>query len=176
MGHFNLKSLTFYGVMIGSVLALFNVVTAYGEHNLKAPVKISGNYQISSQNLPDCLRSENITLAIAQSGIYVAGKLVFSPKIVAQEKLPDTKQSSGIEPTLVDSKTIKLNGLMQSQPFTLTGNTEQLGSCLLGNSPASDAIALKIERQVGSLSGQLNWSTLALTFTGQKLEATTSER
>lgn len=55
MSHFNLKSLAFYGVAIGSVLVLFKTVTAYGESNLKAPDKIGGIYRLEAQNLPECI-------------------------------------------------------------------------------------------------------------------------
>ena len=57
MTHFNLKSLTFYGGAITAVVVLFEVVTAYGESNLKAPINIDGRYRLSYTQQPDCLNS-----------------------------------------------------------------------------------------------------------------------
>jgi hypothetical protein len=75
MSHFNLKSLTFYGIAIGSVALLFKAVSAYGETNLKAPPPIAGRYRIETQNLPGCKQSENLVLTILQSGVYLNGSL-----------------------------------------------------------------------------------------------------
>ena len=72
MNHFNLKSLTFYGVAITLVLVLFKTVTVYGENNLKAPPPINGRYRLTlSENLPNCEKSDTLTLNIQQSGIYL---------------------------------------------------------------------------------------------------------
>jgi len=152
MSHFNLKSLAFYSVMIGSVLVLFNRVSVYGESSLKAPPNISGNYLLESQNLPDCLKSEKLNLAIAQSVIYLTGRFT------------------------TQNQTIKLNGLLEnaitdqasrrSQPFSLIGKTEQLANCpqSKGNSPSE--IQLKTQFQNKTLVGQIQWSNLNLNFTG----------
>jgi len=152
MSHFNLKSLTFYGVMIGSVLVLFNIVSVYGESSLKAPPNISGNYLLDSQDLPDCLKSEKLNLAIAQSGIYLTGRLT------------------------TQNQTIKLNGLLEntitekvptrSQPLSLVGKTAQLGNCRQSedNSPAE--IQLQTQFQNKTLVGEMQWSNLKLNFTG----------
>jgi len=152
MGHFNLKSLTFYGVMIGSVLVLFNIVSVYGESSLKAPPNISGNYLLESQNLPDCLKSEKLSLAIAQSGIYLTGRLT------------------------TQTQTIKLNGLLgniitekvstRSQPFSLVGKTDKLGNCPQSAGNASPEIQLQSQFQNKTLVGQMQWSNLKLNFTG----------
>lgn len=181
MRRVHLKSLGFYGVMIGFILVLFHGVTAYGERNLKAPVKILGDYRINSPDLPDCLRSETITLAIAQSGIYITGKLMFKP--IDSPKTNDQDRSSPAESAAksgatapVDPKTIKLNGLMQSQPFSLLGNTNQLGNCLKSDESSGDIIELKISRQDNDLAGQLKWSKLTLNFIGQRREEPKSDR
>lgn len=154
MSHFNLKSLTFYGVMIGSVLVLFNIVSVYGESSLKAPPNISGNYLLESQNLPDCLKSEKLNLVIAQSGIYLTGRLT------------------------TQKQTIKLNGLLgntitekvptRSLPFSLVGKTAQLGNCpkFEDNSPAE--IQLQTQFQNKTLVGEMQWSNLKLNFTGTR--------
>lgn len=152
MGHFNLKSLTFYGVMIGSVLVLFKIVSVYGESSLKAPPNIAGNYLLEKENLPDCLKSEKLSLAIAQSGIYLTGRLT------------------------TQNQTIKLNGLLdhassaqssrRSQSFSLVGKTEQLGDCPQSADNASSNIQLQTQFQNKRLVGQMQWSNLKLNFTG----------
>lgn len=152
MSHFNLKSLTFYGVMIGSVLVLFNIVSVYGESSLKAPPNISGNYLLDSQNLSDCLKSEKLNLAIAQSGIYLTGRLT------------------------TQNQTIKLNGLLgnviaekvptRSLPFSLVGKTAQLGNCPQSEDNSPTEIQLQTQFQNKILVGEMQWSNLKLNFTG----------
>lgn len=169
MNHFSPKSLAFYGTMIGSVLVLFNIVSAYGEANLKAPPKVSGNYQLTSSDPPDCLRSENLTLAIEQSGPYIAGELSLSPQTIATpEKASSVVESSPEKPKIKEN--IVLNGLMRSQPFTLSGKATLLGSCPAAASPKE--IALQLQFQDKNLFGQLHWSDLVINFTAQKLEPT----
>jgi hypothetical protein len=167
MNHFSPKSLAFYGTMIGSVLVLFNIVSAYGEANLKAPPKVSGNYQLMSSDLPDCLRSENLTLAIEQSGRYIAGELSLSPQTIATPE----NASPGVESSPEKKGTkenIVLSGLMLSQPFTLSGKTALLGPCPAATS--LEEIHLQLQFQDKNLSGQLHWSNIAVNFTAQKLE------
>ena len=74
MNHFKVKSLTFYGISIVSVVIIFNVVAAYGE-KIKAAPPIGGDYRIESENLPECLKSEALVLNIKQSGVYLFGSL-----------------------------------------------------------------------------------------------------
>ena len=76
--HFSLKSLSFYGGAIAFVVVLFSVVTTYGESKLKASQKIDGRYQIPAQDLPGCLKSEQLILLVQQSGIYLTGSLLAS--------------------------------------------------------------------------------------------------
>jgi len=175
MSHFNLKSFIFYGGMIGSVLVLFNVVTAYGERNLKAPAKISGNYLLNSSDLPTCLQSEKIILSIAQSGIYVAGKLTLSPKEANPTVQPLATAKAGSQANSASAnkttpKPIQLHGLIRSQPFSLVGNPTQLGSCPLVDSPTDNTLTLQIQSQEKSLVGQLRWANLTLNITGQLQE------
>jgi hypothetical protein len=81
MSHFSVKSLTFYGVAISSVLILFKVVSAYGESNLTAAPKIGGLYPIiESQKLPDCLADQKLNLTVEQSGVYLFGNLAVQSK------------------------------------------------------------------------------------------------
>jgi hypothetical protein len=81
MSHFNAKTLSFYGVAIGSVLLLFKTVSAYGETKLKAPPNIDGSYQfLQTENLPNCLQDQQLKLNVEQSGVYLFGNLAVQPK------------------------------------------------------------------------------------------------
>ncbi len=171
MSHFNLKSLTFYSVMIGSVLILFKGVTAYGESSLKAPKAIGGTYQLTSSDLPDCLQSQRLTLTIEQSGLYIAAMLTLEPiKSIVPSGLEtgNLAKSDAIAPK---PQTIKLNGIMQSQPFTLSGKTAQLGNCLAANPRVAEEIQLQTSFQENNLLEKLQWSALNLNFTGQSQPA-----
>jgi len=181
MSHFNLKSLTFYGVMIGSVLILFNAVTAYGEKSLKAPPKISGTYELTSSKLPDCLQSEKINLIIKQSGIYVFAHLDLSPPDNPSTAKEGTKDPHALTPekkaSILD-ETIKLNGLMESQPFSVTGKTDRLGDCAIANDqnvqdPKTITLQIKFPQPIPpekTLSGNLSWSSFNFDFTGKAQE------
>lgn len=176
MSHFNLKTLSFYGAMIGSVLVLFNIVSNYGENTLKAPVKIAGNYLLESSNLPDCLKSKKLNLTIEQSGIYLAGELSLN--------LPDAENSNSSEIQKVSpsssvlktknlDQTIKLNGSMtpkntikETQVFVLTGQTSQLGDCAASenNLPKTMQLNSQFQKRNKTLIGQLQWSSLNVNF------------
>ncbi len=81
MSHFNAKTLSFYGIAIGSVLLLFKTVSAYGETKLKAPPNIDGSYQfLQAENLPTCLQDQQLKLNVEQSGVYLFGNLAIQPK------------------------------------------------------------------------------------------------
>lgn len=86
MSHFNAKTLSFYGIAIGTVLLLFRTVSVYGETKLKAPVNIDGSYQfIEAENLPSCLQDQQLELNIEQSGIYLFGNITTNAKSSAQQ-------------------------------------------------------------------------------------------
>ena len=105
--HFNFKSLTFYGVAIGGVLLLFNVVSAYGEAKLKAPAAIGGRYRLSlAQNLPTCAKSDALMLNIEQSGIYLNG-FILAADTDAQIRAGEEKPS--------------LTGQLSNQQLSLAG-------------------------------------------------------
>ncbi|HBB30292.1 MAG TPA: hypothetical protein DDZ80_32795, partial [Cyanobacteria bacterium UBA8803] len=115
MSHFNLKSLTFYGTAISSVVILFKVVTAYGNTNLKAPASMGGSYRIGSQNLPGCLQSDALVLDIQQSGIYLFGSLL--PGDAKVEQVTSAKK----KPTL--------SGQLINQQLSLEGSVTSISRC-----------------------------------------------
>jgi hypothetical protein len=86
MSHFNVKTLSFYGVAISSVLILFKAVSAYGETKLNAPPHIDGSYEfLQTENLPSCLQDQQLKLNVEQSGVYLFGNLAVQPKSGAGE-------------------------------------------------------------------------------------------
>ena len=135
--HFTLRSLSFYGGAIAFVVILFSVVTAYGEASLKAPQKIDGRYQIPAQDLPGCLKSEQLVLLVQQSGIYLTGSLLTA----------DTVDTLGKRATERPSMT----GNWENQRLTLHGDASYLPQCQ-GDVSLQGAIAQQ------ALNGTLNLS------------------
>ena len=141
MNHFNFKSLIFYGVAISSVLLLFKTVTIYGENNLKAPPLVNGRYRLTlAENLPNCEKSDTLTLNIQQSGIYLNAS-VLSANASANT---DEKHS--------------LAGILKNQQLNLSG---KVGKSILCNipHPQNDPLnSVTIQMQLvdkGNMTGQL---------------------
>jgi hypothetical protein len=151
MSHFNVKTLSFYGAAISSVLVLFKVVSAYGETNLTAAPKIGGIYQIvESQNLPDCLADKKINLAIEQSGVYLFGNLA--------EQSGEVQKKSRAE--------FPLSGDFKNQKIVMSG-AGQLADC-----DADLQLTLQGRVEKDSLIGTLKEgsNTSAGSFTAQYQE------
>ncbi len=159
MSHFNLKSLTFYGVAIGSVVVLFKVVTAYGNTSLKAPLPIGGSYRIPAQNLPGCLKSDALVLNVKQSGIYLFGSLLPAKIDVKTATIAEEKPS--------------LTGRLSNQQLLLKGSTPGIIQCNkpVGQSDGgSDRIKIRGVVKGATLSGQimLNSTPTTAEFTAQR--------
>jgi len=75
MNHFSAKSIGLYILAIGSAIGFFQIVTSYGEANIKAPIAVAGNYLITAPSLPGCLRDKQLFLRLQQSGIYLNASL-----------------------------------------------------------------------------------------------------
>ena len=140
MSHFNLKSLTFYGIAIGSVVILFSVVTAYGKTHLKAPPAISGRYRLNAENLPGCLKAEELVLTVDQSGEYLHGSL--SPV--------DTVEKKAIQ------KKHPLEGELLDQQLSLVGPVPGITSC---NQSVNSAVASERSSSV-KIQGRFEGKTL----------------
>ncbi|MBN3874576.1 MAG: hypothetical protein V7L00_18985 [Nostoc sp.] len=158
MNHFNFKSLAFYGVAIISVLLLFRTVSVYGENNLKAPPPVNGAYRLTlAENLPNCEKSDTLTLNIEQSGIYLNASV-----------LPATANAD------IDEKH-SLTGIFKNKQLNLSG---KVGRSILCNipRPQNDPLnSVTIQMQLvdkGSMTGQLNINgilqTLKFTAVPQK--------
>ena len=61
MNLFSAKSIGLYSLAIGSAIVFFQVVTSYGEANIKAPISIAGDYLINAQNAQPTNRDPPIT-------------------------------------------------------------------------------------------------------------------
>lgn len=163
MSHFNLKSLIFYGVAIASVLALFEVVTAYGESNLKAPTAIDGRYRLSYTQ-PNCGKANALVLVIQQSGIYLNGSLL--PALADDQQL----RSAEKRPTLA--------GQMYNQQISLAGTVPTSILCNnISETTASDRplgnsfSSIKLHQARGeNLTGEMSVSGSLdiIEFTAQK--------
>ena len=157
--HFNFKSLTFYGVAIGSVLLLFNVVTAYGEANLKAPTPISGRYRLKlAQNLPNCPKSDTPVLTIEQSGIYLNG-FILPADTDAQQAITGEKNPS-------------LTGQLSNQQLSLAGKVPSSTFCnnaASQNDNSSSSISIQSRVEGKNLEGKIALSGIpgAIEFTAQ---------
>jgi len=161
MSHFSVKSLSFYGAAIGSVVLLFNGVTAYGNANLKAQPKMDGRYRISAQNLPGCLKSDALWLDIKQSGIYLNGSLLPAQKNLQLETLAEEKPS--------------LHGKLNSPALSLSGPIPWVSSCNNAASPADTSgkpLSVKIQGNVNgkTLTGQIALSSMPMVgeFTAER--------
>ncbi|MDJ0736227.1 MAG: hypothetical protein QNJ47_19550 [Nostocaceae cyanobacterium] len=116
MKNLKIKFLALYGVSICSVVILFQVVTGYGERNLKAPPAIKGHYRLEfTEKLPNCDTMDTLILNIQQSGIYLHGILLpeeTDTKVSATRK---TKPS--------------LTGKLSSEELSLSGKVPKTTLC-----------------------------------------------
>ncbi|AFY77028.1 MAG: hypothetical protein IGR93_20595 [Hydrococcus sp. C42_A2020_068] len=140
--HFNLKSLTFYGVMIGSVLVIFKTITAYGENYLKAPSSVAGNYRINARALPECFDQETLNLNLEQSGIYLFGNLS------------------------TNEQKIILDGKINGEQVFLSGKADRIAQCQITNK--NPGIEIKGRAQEKTFIGAIRWNAnpQGINFTG----------
>jgi hypothetical protein len=144
---FNAKWLTFYGTTIAFVIALFSIVTNYGEANLTAPTKISGRYKISGKTLPGCLKDKDLILAIGQSGIYLNGSLLESDHST-HEATASRKRPS-------------LTGQFNPPKLELSGTLSQIPDC------KNAAIVMKSTIAQNTLNGHLSLNNTSSNFVAQ---------
>lgn len=156
--HFNVKSLSFYAIAIGSVLLLFNVVTAYGENNLKAPKTIDGKYRLSLANsLPGCPQSAPLMLHLDQSGTYVNAAV-----------LKPLATDAGTSSMSAEEK-LTLTGLFKEQQLVLAG---KVANAILCESQTTGESAIAINSRIDgeNLTGEIavNGESAKTPFTAQK--------
>jgi hypothetical protein len=176
MSHFSKKSFIFYGVAIGSVIALFSVVTAYGESHLTVAAPIYGKYQLRVSPQADCPNPEILDLAVQQSGVYVTATL--QPESAANN--PAANNPAANNPAANHSAPLKgpepsaLSGLWQRERLRLEGQGLEICPIATGAGTAADSqpVPLRIEAQLSQ--GQLTGSIVSdsvdrkLTFVGER--------
>ena len=120
MNIFSARSIGLYSLAISGAIGFFQVVTSYGEANIKAPISISGNYLITAQNLPDCLQNRTLILNLQQSGIYLNGILVSDRGETTKPKDPLPTLSGKLQ-----NRHLSLTGLLRL-PMTMCHPKSQL--------------------------------------------------
>lgn len=77
---FSAKSLGLYSLAIGGSIALFHLVTGYGEAHVRAPSAVGGIYSLThleaDRHLATCLHHQKLLLDLQQSGRYLNASLV----------------------------------------------------------------------------------------------------
>ncbi|ALF53944.1 hypothetical protein ACX27_15520 [Nostoc piscinale CENA21] len=155
MNHLNVKSLTFYGVAIGSVLVLFKTVTVYGENNLKAPPVVDGRYLLTlATKLPSCETANSLVLNMQQSGIYLNASLV-TVNANAETEKPS------------------LTGILKNQQISFSGKVDPKILCLDSNSQINSNQSVVMQMQLidqDKITGQItvNGIPQTLRFTAAK--------
>lgn len=157
MSHFSLKSLAFYGTAIGSVVLLFNGVSAYGNANAKAPPKIDGYYRLSAQNLPDCLRSHSLFVIIQQSGVYLNGFLHSADNVTQLAKVTEDRPS--------------LTGRIKNSQLSLVGSVPLTSICHNSTQKVTAGQPLSVKIQ-GVVQGEKLTGQIALSSTQTPTEFT----
>ena len=161
---FSAKSIGLYSLAIGSAIGLFNIITSYGEANIKAPIPVTGNYLITSPNLPDCFQQKQLVLKIQQSGMYLNASIATASQTIGTEnetrptfsgRLQDRQlELSGRVPTDIGS---------QCSQLKITGTIVKIGV-----TAAQKPLKPDLDRQ---LQGQL-WLTNLPNQTGKPIAFT----
>jgi hypothetical protein len=152
MQGFSWKLALFYLTTIGLAVWLFSWVTKYGETNLKAQPKITGQYDLKIADMPSCMQGS--ALELQQSGRYLNAVILSAPdgktpnSKAADQKAADQKATSSLlNPRL--RQQAMLNGTWWHQ-LELAGTHRQVGNCFV--------TAIAIQAQVkpgGTIVGQL---------------------
>jgi hypothetical protein len=155
MNIFSARSIGLYTVAIGSAIGFFNLVTSYGEANIKAPIAVAGNYLIASQDLPGCLQHKAVLLKLQQSGVYLNASLM-TIDVANNSDLQNitdraaTTSSTNLRPTfsgrLHDNRQLDLSGSLPPASCPVPAQLRISGS-IVSSSPTD-----------GKLRGQL-WLT-----------------
>ena len=123
---FSVKSIGLYSLAIGSAVVFFQLVTSYGEANLKAPIAVTGNYLITLKNLTGCLKSKSLLMNLKQSGIYLNASLMAiegsdSTKVLETIERLQLTNSRDILPTLSGKLLVESAVASPNQKFNLSG-------------------------------------------------------
>lgn len=75
MNTFSARSIGWYSLAIAGAVAFFQLVTSYGEANIRAPIGIAGNYRPIDLQSAGCRSRQPLLLTITQSGEYLHASL-----------------------------------------------------------------------------------------------------
>jgi hypothetical protein len=145
---FSAKSIGLYSLAIGSAIGFFNIVTSYGEANIKAPLLVAGNYLITSPNLPACFQQKQLVLKVQQSGMYLNASIATASQTSGADREDRPTFSGRLHDLQLD-----LNGQMPAD-ICPQGSQLKISSKISKVRSTSDRERLKsdIDRQ---LQGQL---------------------
>jgi hypothetical protein len=154
MNIFSTKSIGLYALAIGGAIVFFNLVTSYGEANIKAPISVAGSYLIAAPDLPDCLQNKSLLFNIQQSGVYLNANLnILDGKntdiLKIQQRSPATS-SNNLRPTF--------SGRLREQKLELSGTLPNSTCPNPSQLRISGSIAKDTPSNRGQLQGQL-WLT-----------------
>ncbi|MBW4658114.1 MAG: hypothetical protein KME15_05535 [Drouetiella hepatica Uher 2000/2452] len=153
------RHILFYVAIIGSVLTLFQMVSVYGEANLKAPPDLNGRY-FSASAPPGCREGDRLVLTLQQSGIYVNGILTLEPADLVQ-----TPQSTDA----TSEEKFSLTGLWKPEQINLSGETDALMSCAVEGGAIGTGAAIALQGQVAptSFTGEMTYGSQTGVQTGK---------
>jgi hypothetical protein len=117
MNTFSLKSLGLYSLAIGSAIGFFQIVTSYGEKNIKAPISVVGDYLITAPKLPNCLQNKQLLLKLQQSGVYLNASSIDRGQVTTTKDLHPTLSGR------LNGHKLDLTGLL---PTTLCNRLSQI--------------------------------------------------
>ncbi len=159
MNVFSAKSIGLYSLAIGSAIGFFNLVTSYGEANVKAPPPMAGIYPIVAENLPGCLQHQALSFNIQQSGIYLNANLnaidikkAETLNIKVKDRSPTTPNTKP-RPTFsgrLQGQQLDLNGIIPTTTCPVRSQLRLSGSFVKSGAQTG--------RQLQQLKGQL-WLT-----------------
>lgn len=169
MNVFSLKSLGLYSLVVGSAIGFFQLVTSYGESNIKAPISVVGNYLITAQQLPNCLQNKQLILKLQQSGIYLNASTIDRGKMKTTKddhptlsgRLNGQKlQLTGLLPTAVCDRLsqIRIAGSFVTLPHQIVDRQTPGTDEILAKQPPQLQGQLSIDRPDGSQSSPVNFT------------------
>ena len=169
MNIFSLKSIGLYSLVVGSAIGFFQIVTSYGEANIKAPISVVGNYLITAEQLPNCLQNKQLLLKLQQSGIYLNASAIDRGQINTTKddhptlsgRLNGQKlQLTGILPATVcdRSSQIRIIGSFINLPHQIVDRQTTGTDKILAKQPPQLQGQLSIDLQDGSQSSPVNFT------------------
>lgn len=154
MNIFSVKSIGLYSLAIGSAIGFFQIVTSYGEANIKAPISIAGDYLINTQNLPGCLDRQQLTLKLQQSGIYLNASLINNDRKGSLNQQQEKTTFSG----RLHDRQLDLVGLLPTDLCPQRSRLQIAGSLVANLPTSSSKTSSATDRAFPQLQGQI-WLT-----------------